>query len=77
MKSKIITSVRLSDSCHEHQKTIIFVSKTKMLLLLILTSKIIYAQDTIVKRGRTWQNNFSTEKRTHVFRLFKYILIVR
>ena len=41
--------------------------KTNMIMLLILTSKIIYAQDTIVKQGRTWQNNFSIEKRTHVF----------
>jgi hypothetical protein len=41
--------------------------KTKMIILLILTAKIIYAQDTIVKQGRVWQNNFSTEKQTHVF----------
>ena len=41
--------------------------KTNMIMLLILTSKIIYAHDTIVKQGRTWQNNFSIEKRTHVF----------
>jgi phosphate/sulfate permease len=40
--------------------------KTKMIVLMILISKIIYAQDTIVKQGRIWQNNFSKEKLTHI-----------
>jgi phosphate/sulfate permease len=41
--------------------------KTKMIMLMIVISKIIYAQDSIVKQGRTWENNFSKEKLTHVF----------
>jgi hypothetical protein len=41
--------------------------KTKMIVLLILTSKIMYAQDTIARQGRARQANFSTENRTHVF----------
>lgn len=38
-----------------------------MIMLLILTTKIIYAQDTILKQSRIRQNNFSIEKRTHIF----------
>lgn len=41
--------------------------KTRMILILILVAKIIYAQDSIVKQDSVWQTNFSTEKRTHVF----------
>lgn len=33
---------------------------------MIVISKIIYAQDTIVKQGRIWQNNFSKEKLTSI-----------
>ncbi len=33
---------------------------------MIVISKIIYAQDTIVKQGRIWQNNFSKEKLTPI-----------
>lgn len=42
--------------------------KTKILLLLILISKISYAQDSIAKETRRmYLTDFSTEKRTHIF----------
>lgn len=41
--------------------------KTKIVFLLILTYKIVFAQDSIVKQGRTEQNNFSKEKMTTIF----------
>lgn len=39
--------------------------KTNFLFLLILTSKIVFAQDSILKQGRIYKNNFSKEKLTH------------
>lgn len=42
--------------------------KTKILLLLLLTSQINYAQDSITKEiRRRYLTGFATEKRTHIF----------
>jgi hypothetical protein len=40
--------------------------KAKIIMLVIVFSNFIYAQDTTVKNGRSLQNNFSKEKITHI-----------
>lgn len=41
--------------------------KTKILIMLLFTVQIMYSQDTIFKQPRYLMQNFSKEKRTHVF----------